>query len=85
MFNEDITEGLRLMDRYDADSIFDAVEETIDDSYDSFVAEDLYIIINDVCKYNKRISRKALTQISAFAIFYGDYISKHNGLSKWQS
>lgn len=50
MFNEDIniTEGLRLMDRYDVDSIFDAIEESIDDSYDSFVTGDLYIIINDV-------------------------------------
>ena len=48
VFNEDITEGLRLMDRYDVDSIFDAIEESIDDSYDSFVTEDLYVIINDV-------------------------------------
>lgn len=48
MFNEDITEGLRLMDRYDVDSIFDAIEESIGDSYDSFVTEDLYVIINDV-------------------------------------
>lgn len=58
MFNEDITEGLRLMDRYDIDSIFDAIEESIDDSYDSFVTEDLYVIINERCKYNKYISRK---------------------------
>ena len=50
VFNEDITEGLRLMDRYDIDSISDAIEEqSIGDSYDhSFVTEDLYVIINDV-------------------------------------
>ena len=37
------------MDRCDVDSIFDAIEESIDDSYDhSFVTEDLYVIINDV-------------------------------------
>ena len=48
------------MDRYDVDSIFDVIEESIGDSYDSFVTEDLYVIINDICKYNKRISRKAL-------------------------
>lgn len=47
-FNEDITEGLRLMNRYDVDSIFDAIEESIDDLYDSFVTEDLYVLINDV-------------------------------------
>lgn len=37
------------MDRYDIDSISDAIEESIDDSYDhSFIIEDLYVIINDV-------------------------------------
>ena len=35
------------MDRYDADSIFDAIEESLL-TYDSFVIEDLYVIINDV-------------------------------------
>ena len=46
------------MDRYDVDSISDAIEESIDESYDSFVTEDLYVIINERCKYNKCISRK---------------------------
>ena len=32
---------------YDVDSIFDTIEESIDGSYDSFVTEDLYVIIND--------------------------------------
>ena len=36
------------MDRCDVDSIFDAIEESIDDSYNSFVTEDPYVIINDV-------------------------------------
>lgn len=36
------------MDMYDVDSIFDAIEESIDDLYDSFVTKDLHVIINDV-------------------------------------